>query len=260
MNEGSRLAGKSAIVTGAGQGIGRATAIRFSEEGASVTCVDVRAETVHDTARAIEEAGGRALSVVADIATDEGNHRMVSEAVAAFGGLDVLHANAAVQLMARLEDTTEEQWDLTHATNLKGVFLGIKHALPFLRDRGGGSVIITASLLGYVGNADLPAYGAMKGGLRSLCRSLATAYGPDNIRVNTICPGDVETPLLQEYFDGKPDPEAARREIMERYPLQRFASPHDVANVALFLASDDAGYLTGIDIVVDGGLLSKDWG
>jgi NAD(P)-dependent dehydrogenase (short-subunit alcohol dehydrogenase family) len=185
---------------------------------------------------------------------------MVAETVGAFGGLDVLHANAAVQLMGRLEDTTEEQWDRTHATNLKGVFLGVKHALPHFRARGGGSIIMTASLLGYVGNPDLPAYGAMKGGLRSLCRSLATAYGPENIRVNTICPGDVDTPLLQEYFDGHADPEASRREIMDRYPLQRFATPRDIANVALFLASEEASYLTGIDVVVDGGLFARDWG
>jgi NAD(P)-dependent dehydrogenase (short-subunit alcohol dehydrogenase family) len=254
-----RLAGKVAIVTGAAQGIGHATAVRFAEEGAAVTCVDVRTE-VGETARTIEDAGGRGIALVADVATDESNRRMVSETVAAFGGLDVLHANAAVQLMGRLEDTTEEQWDRTHATNLKGVYLGIKHALPHLRARGGGSIIMTASLLGYVGNPDLPAYGAMKGGLRSLCRSLATAHGPENIRVNTICPGDVDTPLLQEYFDGLADPEAARQEIMDRYPLRRFASPRDVANIAVFLASDDASYLNGIDVVVDGGLLAKDWG
>lgn len=259
MTDGGRLARKAAIVTGAAQGIGHATAVRFAEEGAVVTCVDVRPE-VADTVRAIEDAGGRALAIVADVATDNGNRRMVAETVSTFGGLDVLHANAAVQLMGRLEDTTEEQWDRTHATNLKGVYLGIKHALPHLRARGGGSIILTASLLGFVGNPDLPAYGAMKGGLRALCRSLATAHGPENIRVTTICPGDVETPLLQEYFDGQPDPGAIRREIMDRYPMQRFASPRDVANVAVFLASDDASYLTGIDVVVDGGLLAKDWG
>ena len=220
-----RLAGKTAIVTGAAQGIGRATAIRFGEEGAFVTCVDVQADLVNETARTIAQTGGQALPVVADIATNEGNDHMTRAAVNASGGLDILHANAAVQIMARLEDTSEEQWDRTHATNLRGVFLGIKHALPFLRDRGGGSIIITSSLLGYVGNPDLPAYGAMKGGLRALCRSLATAHGPDNIRVNTICPGDVDTPLLQEYFDNQPDPDAVRREIMERYPMGRFATP-----------------------------------
>ncbi len=144
-----------------------------------------------------------------------------------------------------------------HATNLRSVYLGVRHALPHLREGGGGSVIMTASVLGIVGDPDLPAYGAMKGGLRALCRSLAAAHGPENIRVNTICPGDVETSMVREFFAYQPDPEAARRELTERYPLRRFATPRDVANVAVFLASDDANYLTGIDIVVDGGLLAR---
>lgn len=252
-----RLRGKVAIITGAGRGIGAATAIRFAEEGASVACVDIDAASATATARAIEAAGGRALTVVADVSTDQGNQSMVEETAARFGGLDVLHANAAVQFMGRLEDTPEHEWDRMYAANLRGVSHGIRHALRYLRERGGGSVIITASLLGIVGDADLPAYGAMKGGLRALCRSLATAHGPENIRFNTICPGDVETPMLGEFFAYQPDPEGARKELSERYPLRRFASPRDVANVAVFLASDDASYLTGIDIVVDGGLLAR---
>jgi NAD(P)-dependent dehydrogenase (short-subunit alcohol dehydrogenase family) len=116
---------------------------------------------------------------------------------------------------------------------------------------------MTASLLGIVGDPDLSVYGAMKGGVRSLCRSMAVAYGRDGIRVNTICPGDVETPLLKEFFDYQPDPEAARKEITDRYPLRRFAQPRDVANVAVFLASAAGSYVTGTDIVVDGGLLAR---
>jgi NAD(P)-dependent dehydrogenase (short-subunit alcohol dehydrogenase family) len=254
------LEGKVGIVTGAGQGIGRAVAVRFAEEGAAVTAVDRNPETLAGTIRAVEAAGGSGLAVVADVSTDEGNRRMVEETVERFGGLDVLHANAAVQIMAKLERTSEEQWHQTHATNLRGVFLGIKRALPCLRGRGGGSIILTASTLGFVGNPDLPAYGAMKGGLRALCRSLAAAHGPENIRINTICPADVETPLLQEYFDAQPDPVAARQMIEGRYPLGRFATPRDVANLAAFLASDEAAYLTGIDVVIDGGLFAQDWG
>ena len=252
-----RLAGKIAIVTGAGQGVGEATAQRFAEEGAAVACVDINKETVQQTAAAIEQAGGRSLAVTADVSTEEGNASMVAEATQAFGGLDILHANAAIQVMGSLEATSPDDWDRLFATNLHGVARGIRNAVPHMRQRGGGSVVITASLLGMVGDPDLPAYGAMKGGLRSMTRSLATAYGPENIRINTICPGDIDTPLLKEFFDFQPDPETARREITALYPLRRFAMPRDIANVALFLASDDASYLTGTDIVVDGGLYAR---
>jgi len=252
-----RLAGKVAIVTGAGQGVGEATAQRFAEEGAAVGCVDINGETVRQTAEAIEKAGGHSLAITADISTEDGNARMIAETVQAFGGLDVLHANAAIQVMGRLEDTSPDDWERLFATNLHGVARAIRLAAPHLRQRNGGSIIITASALGIVGDPDLPAYGAMKGGLRSMCRSLALSYGPENIRINTICPGDIDTPLLQEFFDYQPDPETARREITELYPLRRFATPRDIANVALFLASDDASYLTGTDIIVDGGLLAR---
>ncbi len=252
-----RLAGKVAIVTGAGRGIGEASAIRFAEEGAAVACVDVRGEAAAKIACAIEQNGGQALAVSQDVSSAAGNRQMVEETVARFGGLDILHANAAVQIMGRLDETSDDAWRRLYETNLRGVALGIEHSLPRLRERGGGSVIITASLLGIVGDPDMAAYGAMKGGLRALCRSVATAHGPENIRCNTICPGDVDTEMGREFFAHQPDPVAARQEIVDRYPLRRFAAPLDVANVALFLASDEASYLSGIDVVVDGGLLAR---
>lgn len=252
-----RLAGKVGIVTGAGRGIGEATAMRFAEEGAAVACVDIDGQNASATALAIEAAGGSALAVEADVSTDDGNRQMVEATVERFGGLDTFHANAAVQFLGLLEQTPAAEWDRMHETNLRGVFLGIQHALPQLRSRGGGAIVITASVLGIVGDPDLPAYGAMKGGLRALCRAIATAHGPENIRCNTICPGDVDTAMNMEFFDHQPDPEASRRELTDRYPLRRFASPLDVANAAVFLASDEASYLTGIDLVVDGGLLAR---
>ncbi len=251
-----RLDGKIILLTGAAGGIGAACATRYAADGACVVCVDV-VEAVDDAAAALCAAGGRAIAVRADLATAEGNRAAVTAATEAFGGLDVFHANAARQVVARAEDTSGEAWDAMADTNLRGVFLGAQAALPALRARGGGSIIITASILGIVGDPDLPAYGAMKGGVRALARSLASAHGPENVRVNTICPGDVETPMVQEYFDFQPDPAAARKAITDRYPLRRFARPEDVANVAAFLASDDAAYLSGIDVVVDGGLLAQ---
>jgi NAD(P)-dependent dehydrogenase (short-subunit alcohol dehydrogenase family) len=250
------LEGKVAVVTGAAHGIGAACAERFAADGAAVVCVDVKEDAVKELAARLSKSGQEALAVAADVSTTDGNAEMVEQAVRAFGGLDVLHANAAVVEMGRAEDLPIEAWDRLHQTNLRGVFLGVRAALPALRARGGGSIIITASALGLVGDPDMPAYGAMKGGLRALCRSLAVAHGPENIRVNTICPGDVETPLLKQFFDFQSDPAAARAEITEKYPLGRFASPQDVAAVAAFLASDDASYLSGIDVVVDGGLLA----
>ena len=252
-----RLKDKVVIVTGAGQGIGEASAIRCAEEGARVVCVDIQGDPAARTAQTIETNGGAAVAVAADISTAAGNQQAAELAVATFGGLDVLHANAGIQYMARLEDTPEEEWDRLHGTNLRGVYLGIKACLPHLRARAGGAIVITASVLGIVGDPDLPAYGAAKGGLRAMCRSLATSLGPEGIRVNTICPGDVETPLLKEFFDYQDDPAAARKEITDRYPLRRFAAPRDVANAVVFLASADAAYITGIDVVVDGGLLAR---
>jgi NAD(P)-dependent dehydrogenase (short-subunit alcohol dehydrogenase family) len=252
-----RLSGKVAVVTGAGGGIGSAVCRRFAEEGAAVVAGDVDADAIATLAAEVTAAGGTLTPVPADVSTDEGNASLVAAAREAHGGLDVFHANAAVQIMGGAASATEEQWQRQFRTNLYGVASGLRQAVPELRRRGGGSLVITASVLGIVGDPDLPAYGAMKGGLRALCRSMATELGRDAIRVNTLCPGDVETPLLAEFFDYQDDPAAARAEITGRYPLGRFASPRDVANPALFLASDESAYITGTDIVVDGGLLAR---
>ena len=254
--DGMRLRDKGAIVTGAARGIGQATAERLAEDGAAVLCVD-RDEEVLDVARAIIDAGGRAVGHVADLG-DPGLHAEITQrAINELGAVDVYHANAAVQRMGALEAASDDDWAAMVAVNLRGTAQGIAAALPAMRIRGGGAVIITASVLGLVGDRNLPVYGSTKGAVRALARALAARHGAENIRVNTICPADVETRLVTEFFDSQPDPAAARAEIVQHYPLGRFATPRDVANVVAFLASDDAAYLTGIDIVVDGGLMAQ---
>jgi NAD(P)-dependent dehydrogenase (short-subunit alcohol dehydrogenase family) len=251
-----RLGGKTVAITGAARGIGRACAERYAADGASVVVADIDAAGVDTVVSAVRSAGGTATGAVVDVSTDDGNSQLVA-AADGLGGLDVLHANAAVQIMGQIDTFGADDWDRVHQVNLRGIYLGIKHAIPALRARGGGAITITSSILALTGDPDLPAYGASKGGLTALAKAVAAAHGVDRIRCNTICPGDVETPLLQEFFDFQPDPAGAREEITSRYPLGRLAQPSDIAAAASFLASDDASYITGIDLLIDGGLRAR---
>jgi NAD(P)-dependent dehydrogenase (short-subunit alcohol dehydrogenase family) len=252
-----RLAGKVAVVTGAARGIGAAIARAFVREGASVVAVDVQDHELHATvARARAEASSM-TALISDISTPIGNQRAIECAVETYGGLDCFVANAAVQVFGKLADTTIEAWDRVQAVNLRGVYLGAQAAIPHMSRRGGGSLIFTASVLGIVGDGDMAAYCAAKSGLRGLCRSAAVAYGSGRIRCNTICPGDVRTDLFEDYIRRAADPEAELARLLAFYPLRRVASTEDVAHAAVFLASDESGYITGTDLVVDGGLLAK---
>ena len=252
-----RLASKVAIITGAGSGIGQATALRFAQEGARVVVVDWNSEGGQETARLIHSSGGEAIFVEADVSQDEDARQMVEMAITTYGRLEILVNNAAIQVFGTIPDTSEADWHRVMDVNLKGVYLGCKYAIPHLAARGGGSIINTASILGLVGDPDLPAYGATKGGVLAMTRAMAQAHGRENIRVNSICPGDVATPLVVEYFEQQPDPEEARRRVASEYALGRIAQPEEIANVALFLASDESSFVTGAHIVVDGGLTSR---
>lgn len=252
-----QLDGKVAIVTGAGSGIGRACAILFAEEGARVVAVDWDRSAGEAVTAMIREAGHESLFCDSDVSKPADAERMVRTAVESFGRLDILLNNAAVQILGRLCDTSEEEWDRMHSVNLKGVFLGCKYAIPVMARGGGGSVINMASILGFVGDPDLAAYCAAKGGVISMTKAAALAYGPDGVRVNCICPGDVDTPMVQDYFDKAPDPERLRRQVSEEYALRRIATPREVARTAVFLASDASSFTTGASMVVDGGVTSK---
>jgi len=247
-----RVDGKVAIVTGAASGIGEASARLFAKEGAAVVVADVQEAKGQAVARAIEQAGGRAVFVRCDVAKAADCECAVAEAVGRFGGLDILHANAGVELDKTLTDTSEEEWDRLHSVNLKGVFLCCRAAIPAMRNRGGGAIVITASVNGMQAEPRLAAYCASKGGAVMLAKSIAVEYARENIRANALCPGWVQTAITESFFA---DP-AAKRHWFGVAPAGRAAMPEEIAPVAVFLASDEARFVTGAAWVVDGGLSS----
>ena len=247
-----RLGGKVALITGAGMGIGREAARLFAAEGARVVVADIDERAAGETAAAIAAAGGEALATVGDVALEADVARMVADGVARFGALHVLYNNAGVLWKDRdrsVLETDEASWDRVMAINLKSVFWVTKHGIPHLRRAGGGSIILMGSvsaLAGFTRAQD--AYTAAKGGLISLGKSLAIQFARDRIRCNVIHPGIVDTPLQAPYLT-----DALRREFETGIPLGRIAEPREIASVALFLASDESSYMTGAELVVDGG-------
>ena len=248
-----RLGGKVALITGAGSGIGRRTALLFASEGASVAAVDIDPVSVSETVAEIEGAGGQGLAVVADVSRDADCRAMVEAAEKAFGGLHVLFNNAGVSHAQDSDavQTTEEIWDFTFSVNVKGVFLGCKHGIPALRRSGGGSIINTASFVAKVGAATSQlAYTSSKGAVLSMTRELAVVHARENIRVNALCPGPLNTELLMQYLDT--DEKKQRRLI--HIPMGRFGEAAEIAQAALWLASDESSFVTGAEFMVDGGL------
>jgi NAD(P)-dependent dehydrogenase (short-subunit alcohol dehydrogenase family) len=248
-----RLEDKVAIITGAGSGIGRETALVFAREGARVVVVDVDDENGRATAGDVEAAGAEALFVHADVARAADAEAMVRAAEERFGRLDVLFNNAGIS-HARDDDavaTDEEVWDLTMAVNLKGVFLGCKYGIPALRRAGGGSVINTASFVALLGAATPQiAYTASKGGVLAMTRELAVVHAREKIRVNALCPGPLRTELLMKYLDT----EEKRQRRLVHIPMGRFGEAAEIARAVLFLASDESSYVTGTAFMVDGGI------
>lgn len=249
---GTSLAGKVALITGAGSGQGRAAAELFAAHGARIAVIDIDDAGAAETVRRVAAAGREALAVHADVSRRPDVDRMVAATVARFGRLDVLYNNAAVQMSGRLVDCTDAEWDRTIATNLSAIFWACRTAAPHLR-KTGGSIINTASVLGLIGSEGYAAYGAAKAGLVALTRQLATELAP-TVRANVIAPGSIDTPRFRKVADAMPDPEAFLAGLRQNLPLRRLGTAGDIARVALFLASDASAYTSGAVVPCDGGL------
>jgi NAD(P)-dependent dehydrogenase (short-subunit alcohol dehydrogenase family) len=250
------LAGKVALITGAASGIGRATALSFANAGAALTAVDLDREGGESVVREIVGGGGRALFIQGDVSLAEDCRRAVVQTVEALGGLDILFNNAGLIRRATVLELYEEEWDRVMAVNVKSVYLMSKYAIPVMDKAGGGVIINMASGWGLAGGRRAAAYCASKGAVVLLTKAMALDHGPQNIRVNCICPGDTDTPMLRQEAEQLGEPIEAFLAEGARRPLGRIARPEDIAQAALYLASDAAAAVTGIALVVDGGGLA----
>lgn len=257
MNSAHRLADKVAVITGATSGIGRAAARRFGREGARVVVAGRDERSGSEVVDEIVAGGGEALWVRADVTSAHDMQALIAAAEARFGRVDVLYANAGVLERGTATDTPEEQWQRVIDVNLGGQFRLAKYGIPALERAGGGSMILTASELGLVGARDMVAYCAAKGGVVNMVRALAVDCAPLGIRINALAPGAVQTPMLERWFAEEPEPEAAVTRQVGPIPLGRLGQAEEVAAVAVFLASDEATYVTGSVYLVDGGVTAS---
>jgi len=249
-----RLQDKTAIITGVGAGIGRASAELFAREGARILGVDVDEERGQETIALIHMGGGAAAFHPGDVAREEDCAAMVRAAVDRFGRLDVLFCNAGIVPGGTVEDCTLDDWERAMAVNARSVFLGCKHAIPAMREQGGGTIVCTSSVAGLVGVQNRAAYSASKMAIIGLVKSIARDYVDQGIRINAICPGTVDTPSLQSRLSATGDYQAARAQFVARQPLGRLGTADEIAALALYLASDESAYMTGSYLVIDGGL------
>jgi NAD(P)-dependent dehydrogenase (short-subunit alcohol dehydrogenase family) len=251
-NENGSFAGKVAFVTGAASGIGRAAALAFAREGASVVVADVLEQGNQETARMIEEHGGRALAVRCDVTRSEDVKAALHKAVDAFGRLDVAFNNAGVEpkKLVPTAEVEEEEWDRIISIDLRGVFLCTKHEIALMLEQGGGAIVNTSSGAGIIGIRGNPAYTAAKHGVIGLTRAAALDYAASNIRINAVCPGYIDTPMMSRFTSGTSD---GRAKVISEEPIGRMGRPEEIANAVLWLCSDAASFTVGHALIVDGG-------
>ncbi|MBU8905642.1 SDR family NAD(P)-dependent oxidoreductase [Desertibacillus haloalkaliphilus] len=248
-----RVKGKVAVVTGGGSGIGCATSLRLAEEGAAVVVADLNEEAAANTAEVIKEAGGDATFVKTDVTNPDDVQQLISTATQTYKGLDILFNNAGISNQElKLTELSLEEWDQVINVNLKGVYLGMKYAIPEMEKQNGGSIINTSSVLGFKGKKYQAPYNASKAGVVTLTQNAALEFGTKNIRVNAIAPGVIDTPIV----DGWRENEWKWEIISKANALRRLGKPEEVANAVLFLASDEASFITGSTLMVDGGGLT----
>ena len=251
-----RFEGHVVVVTGAAGGIGRATAQRFATEGAAIVAVDLPGSDLAGTAEAVAAAGGESTTVTADVSSESDVAAYVAAALDTYGRLDALFNNAGIEgPVTPLVEYPAGDFDRVMAVNVRGVWLGIKHAGPAIISSGGGAIVNTASMAGMVGTARLCAYGASKHAVIGLTKTAALEFAPLGVRVNAVAPAPVDTPMVRAIEEGMSpaDPSAARERMTARVPLARYGTPADIAGVVAFLCSDDAAYMTGAVVPVDGG-------
>ena len=248
-----RVAGKVALISGGAGGIGAATAKLLAEEGAAVVIADLLEDEGRATEAMIAESGGKAMFVNLDVTSEDSWDNAVQAAVSSFGKLDILVNNAGVSLRFGVEQTSAQEWDAVMDVNVKGVFLGTKAAIPEMRKSGGGSIINISSIYGLVGSATSAAYHASKGAVRVFNKSTAIQYAFENIRANSVHPGFVDSPMTQAFHD---NPEI-HDERVAKMPLGRMGQPEDIAAGILYLASDESSFVTGAELVIDGGMTAQ---